>query len=149
LYKPMSNKRVDEFAKKHRAKFSTRLAPIRETALTFEELSAMPHAYVLASDQSPSNLEECYWFDFLNQDTAWLHGPEKYSRKYNWPVMYVDIQKVKRGYYTLELVLLTQNPASLPKGEITRLYAQHLEKSILKEPAFWLWSHNRWKHKRD
>ena len=148
LYKPMSNKRVDEFVKKHRAKFNTRLASVRATALIFNELSAKPNAYILAADQSPTNLEESYWFYFLNHDTAWLHGPEKYARKYNWPVLYVDIQKVKRGFYELKLVLLTEDPASLPEGEITRLYAQHLEKSILQEPAYWLWSHKRWKHQR-
>jgi KDO2-lipid IV(A) lauroyltransferase len=56
---------------------------------------------------------------------------------------------VKRGYYTLELVLLTEDPASMPQGEITRLYAHHLEETIKLEPAYWLWSHKRWKHKRD
>lgn len=149
FYKCMSNTRVDEFARKHRAKFKTRLAPLRETSSTFNELSGMPHAYIMAADQSPTNLNECYWIDFLNHDTPWLHGPEKYARKYNCPVIYVDIQKVKRGFYELKLVLLTEDPSSMADGGITRLYAQHLEKSILKEPAYWLWSHRRWKHVRD
>jgi KDO2-lipid IV(A) lauroyltransferase len=148
FYKSMSNTRVDAFAKKHRAIFKTTLASLRETASTFNELSAMPHAYIMASDQSPTNLKECYWIDFLNHDTPWLHGPEKYARKYNWPVVYVDIQKVKRGFYELKLVVLTEDPSSLPNGEITRLYTQHLEHSILQEPAYWLWSHKRWKHTR-
>lgn len=149
FYKCMSNARVDVFAKKHRSKFNTRLASIGETAITFNELSGIPHAYIMASDQSPTNLKECFWIDFLNHDTPWLHGPEKYARKYNWPVIYVDIQKVKRGFYELKLVLLTDDPASLPFGGITKLYTQHLEKSILQEPAYWLWSHKRWKDKRD
>jgi KDO2-lipid IV(A) lauroyltransferase len=149
FYKCMSNTLVDVFARKHRSKFNTRLASIKETTKTFDVHSGMPHAYIMASDQSPTNLKDCYWINFLNQDTPWLHGPEKYARKYNWPVIYVDIQKMKRGYYEIKLVLLTENPASLPDGEITRLYAEHLENSILLEPAYWLWSHKRWKHKRD
>jgi len=149
IYKSMSNKQVDAYVKRHRAKFKTRLAPIRQTAIIFNELCEKPHIYILAADQSPSNLNECYWFNSLNQDTLWLSGPEKYARKYNWPVLYVDIQIVKRGYYTLELVLLTEDPASMPQGEITRLYAHHLEETIKLEPAYWLWSHKRWKHKRD
>lgn len=148
FYKCMSNKHVDLFVKTHRAKFNTRLASLTETSCTFKELSGLPHVYLMASDQCPTNMKECYWIDFLNQETAWLHGPEKYARRYNWPVVYVDIQKVKRGYYELKLVLLTDNPASLPEGEITRLYTQQLEKSILREPAHWLWSHKRWKRKR-
>lgn len=149
FYKPMSNKLVDAFVKRHRAKFKTSLASIRKTAMTFGEFSGKPCAFIMAADQSPSNLEESLWFNFLNQDTAWLHGPEKYARKYNTPVLFIDIQKVRRGFYELELVVLTDNPASLPYGEITRLYARHLEQAIVKEPAYWLWSHKRWKHKRN
>jgi len=148
FYKPMSNKRVDTFVKKHRSRFNTRLASIRETAATFEELYKSPNGYIMAADQSPTNLKDSYWINFLNHDTPWLHGPEKYARKYNWPVAYVEIQKVRRGFYELKLALLTDNPASLPEGEITRLYASHLEKTIIQEPAFWLWSHRRWKHHR-
>ncbi len=148
FYKPMSNKLVDEFVRKHRAKFNTKLAAIQQTARTFDRLSTSPHAFLMAADQSPSNLKDCYWFDFLNHDTPWLHGPEKYARLYNLPVIYVDIKKVKRGYYTIDLVLLTENPSSLPDGDITRLYKEQLEKSILNEPAYWLWSHRRWKHSR-
>jgi len=149
FYKPMSNKFVDVFVKKHRVKFNTRLASIRETSITFDKLAAKPSVFIMAADQSPSNLEDSYWFNFLNQDTAWLHGPEKYARKYNLPVIYIDIQKVKRGFYTLELVLLAEDPVALPDAVITRLYMRHLEKSILKEPAYWLWSHKRWKHARE
>jgi len=149
FYKPMSNKRTDEFGKKHRARFGTLLKSIRNTADTFEELIDTPTVYIMAADQSPSNLRDCYWINFLHQETAWLHGPEKYARKYNLPVVYVDIQKIKRGFYSLNLVIITENPSSLSDGEITRLYAKHLEKSILSEPAYWLWSHKRWKHTRD
>ncbi len=149
FYKPMSNKLVDIFVKRHRAKFNSRLASIRETASTFEELAATPTGFIMAADQSPTNLKECYWFEFLHRETAWLHGPEKYARKYDLPIFYTDIQKVKRGYYTLNMVMITDDPASLPDGEITRLYAWHLENSILREPSYWLWSHKRWKHRRE
>lgn len=148
FYKPMSNALFDNYAKKHRAKFNTKLASIRGTSATFEELAGTPNAFIMAADQSPSNIKDCYWINFLYQDTAWLHGPEKYARKFNLPVIFIDIQKSKRGFYELNLIVLAENPASLPDGEITRLYVQQLEKSILQEPAYWLWSHRRWKHKR-
>ncbi len=149
FYKPMSNKHTDAYAKQHRAKFGTKLISIKLTARAFEDMKEIPTAYIMAADQSPSNLKECYWIYFLHRETAWLHGPEKYARKYNIPVIYVDIRKVKRGYYDLELRVLTDNPESLPDGEITRRYAEQLEKSILNEPAYWLWSHKRWKHERE
>jgi KDO2-lipid IV(A) lauroyltransferase len=148
FYKPLSNKLTDAYLKTHRAKFGTKLESIRFTARAFEGMKGTPAVFIMAADQSPSNMKDCYWIDFLHRETAWLHGPEKYARLYNMPVIYVDIQKVKRGYYALKLVVLTENPASLPDGEITRLYAGQLEKSIINEPAYWLWSHRRWKHSR-
>ena len=148
FYKPLTNKFTDAYVKQHRMKFGTRMESIKFTSRAFEGLKSTPTAYIMAADQSPTNLKDCYWIDFLGQDTAWLHGPEKYARLYNLPVVFVDIQKVKRGYYLLELVPLTEAPVSLPDGEITRLYAEQIEKSILNEPAYWLWSHKRWKQSR-
>lgn len=149
FYKPLSNKWVDKYAKFSRSKFRTQLASIKETSLTFQNKVDAPSAFIMAADQSPSNLKESIWVNFLNHDTACLHGPEKYSRRYNLPVMYVDIQKVKRGYYELTLVKICDNPNELEQGFITTKYMKLLEQSILKEPAFWIWSHKRWKHRRN
>jgi len=148
FYKPLSNKYVNRFMKWSRVKFGTTLASIYETFNVFESNAAIPSVYVMAADQSPTRPEKSYWISFLGRDTAFLHGPEKYARMYNFPVVYVDIQRVKRGYYTLEAVLLTDNPASLPDGEITARYAAKLEESIRKNPGNWLWSHKRWKLSR-
>lgn len=149
FYKPLSNKWVDKYAKLSRSKFRTQLASIKETSLTFQNKVNAPSAFIMAADQSPSNLKDSIWVNFLNHETACLHGPEKYSRRYNLPVIYVDIQKVKRGYYELTLVKICDNPNELEQGVITTKYMKLLEQSILKEPAFWIWSHKRWKHRRN
>ncbi len=149
FYKPLSNKWVDKYAKLSRSKFRTQLASIKDTSLTFQNKVNAPSAFIMAADQSPSNLKDSIWVNFLNHDTACLHGPEKYSRRYNLPVIYVDIQKVKRGYYELILVKICDNPNELEQGVITTKYMKLLEQSILKEPAFWIWSHKRWKHRRN
>ena len=99
----------------------------------------------MAADQSPSNASKSYWVTFLGRETAFLHGPEKYARMHNYPVVYVDVKRVKRGYYTLDVVELAENPASLPEGEVTLRYAKKLEEAIRKNPGSWLWSHKRWK----
>jgi KDO2-lipid IV(A) lauroyltransferase len=121
------------------------LASIYKTNATFDELKNEMTAYIMAADQSPSNTKNVIWVDFLVRKTAFLHGPEKYASRYNFPVFFVDIQRVKRGYYELELILLSENPAELEHGELTRRYAEKLEEAILKQPENWLWSHKRWK----
>ncbi len=145
FYKPLSNKYINRFMKWSRVKFGTTLASIYETFLVFERNAQTPSVYIMAADQSPSNAEKSYWVEFLGRQTAFLHGPEKYARMYNYPVVYVDVQRVKRGYYTVEVTLLADEPAALPEGEVTRRYAKKLEEAILKSPGNWLWSHKRWK----
>lgn len=147
LYKPLSNPFIDRFLTNIRKSFGTELVSIFRTYKGFKERQNKPYLYVLAADQSPSKVRKAYWVDFLNQDTACLHGPEKYARLYNYPVFYLNIQKVKRGYYTVSGELLTERPADLPDGEVTRLYMKRLEQSIKQAPEYWLWSHRRWKKK--
>lgn len=145
LYKPLSNKFIDQYAIKIRARYGTELASIFKTSFTFEENANKTTLFLLVADQSPSNARRAYWVNFLGRKTAFLHGPETYAKKNNLPVFFVDIQRVKRGYYTVEFVLLADNSAVLEDGEITHRYAKALEAQILKNPENWLWTHRRWK----
>ncbi|MDZ7778194.1 MAG: lysophospholipid acyltransferase family protein [Bacteroidales bacterium] len=147
LYKPLSNPFIDRFLEKRRKSFGSELVSIRQTARAFEKRKNEPYAYILAADQNPGKTKNVHWVRFLNQDTACLHGPETYARRYNLPVIYLEIQKVKRGHYVMIPELLTNNPSELPEGEIIRRYMKSLEQSIRKQPEFWLWSHRRWKKK--
>jgi KDO2-lipid IV(A) lauroyltransferase len=148
FYKPLSNPWADRFIKWNRARYGTILASIYRTTETFSERKRLVTAYVMAADQSPSNPDRAYWVNFLGLETAFLHGPEKHARNYNLPVVFVDIQRVKRGHYTMFFSLIADNPAEMKEKEITQAYARHLESAILKQPENWLWSHRRWKLKR-
>jgi Kdo2-lipid IVA lauroyltransferase/acyltransferase len=145
FYKPLSNTYIDRFLQRSRSKFGTTLASIYKTGLVFERNSGIPSVYIMAADQSPSNVKRSLWISFLGRDTAFLHGPEKYARMHNFPIVYVDVRRVKRGYYILDISLITDDPSQLPEGEITRRYAGKLEEVIRKSPGSWLWSHRRWK----
>ena len=102
----------------------------------------------MVADQSPSKLKKSYWIDFLNQDTACIHGPELYARKFGVPVYYFDIQPVKRGFYEVTFIEIATDTQSLQEGEITKRYMKTLEQKIIANPAYWLWSHKRWKRMR-
>jgi len=147
FYKPLANKYIDHYLKKNRSRFGMHLCSIYVTAISFENYKNKTAFFAMVGDQSPSNVSKAYWFNFLNQNTACLHGPEKYARLYNLPIVFIDIQRIKRGYYTVEISKLTDEPLEVPEGEITRLYMQKLEAIIRKKPENWLWSHKRWKIK--
>ncbi len=148
LYKPLGNKYLDRFVRKNRSRTGSFLGSIYNTARIFRDNKDIPTVYILASDQSPSDTKRSFWVDFLGRETAFLHGPELYARKYNFPVVFVDIQRVKRGYYTMFFSILTDKPNEKKPGEITALYAKKLEEVIRKKPENWLWSHRRWKLQR-
>ncbi|MCK9399034.1 MAG: lysophospholipid acyltransferase family protein [Bacteroidales bacterium] len=145
FYKPLKNKWMDKMVNRNRSRWGTTLAPIRQTTKTFETYRGQTILYLMAADQSPSNREMAYWVSFLGRETAFLHGPEKHARNNNYPVIFVAIRRVKRGFYELELTSLVEDPSKLPDGEITRLFAEKLETLIREDPANWLWSHRRWK----
>ena len=150
LYKPLSNKWIDSFMRWSRTRCGTTMASINETTSTFKKLDNTPTIFLMAADQSPGNKykDKAYWIDFFGRDTAFLHGPEKHAKANNYVVAYIDVQRKKRGYYTVELSILADKPSELKDGEITYRFAKKLESVIHSEPANWLWSHRRWKLSR-
>lgn len=145
FYKPLSNPWVDRFMRWSRSRFGTTLASIYETSMTFEKFKGTPCIYLMAADQSPAKADKAYWIDFLGRKTAFLHGPEKHAHNNNLPVVFVEIERVKRGKYEMMLSIIADDVQHLPEGEITRRYAQKLESVVRVNPANWLWSHKRWK----
>ena len=146
IYKPLSNQFFDRKMKDSREKYGLNLVSMKQTKKTFEK-SAKPKAIIFGSDQSPSNPARAYWLQFLNQDTGVLFGVEKYAKEYNWPVMYVTIYKIKRGYYEVQYKMITDTPLNTSYGEITTSFTKAIENDIIALPQYWLWSHKRWKHK--
>ena len=85
----------------------------------------------------------------MNQDTPVFWGTEKIAQKINYPVVYVTIKRLKRGFYEVDSEILVADPKITKEGEISELHTRKLEKDILTQPEIWLWSHRRWKHKRN
>lgn len=97
------------------------------------------------ADQSPKYLNIHCWLPFLNHDTPVFTGGEKIMRKMNDAVFYVDMQRPRRGKYICTFRLITDRPAELPENEVTKRFFHLLEETIRRQPAFYLWTHDRWK----
>lgn len=150
IYRPLNNKAVDKIFIHLRTKFGSSGIPKNDTGREVVRLvrNKIRSGVVFLADQTPSPSNLHYWTNFLNQDTSVLTGAERLARKLNTPVVFLDVQMVKRGYYTLEIQLIAENPKETPENWITEEYARRLEKSILRKPEGWLWTHKRWKYKR-
>ncbi len=146
LYKPLKNKYIDKYMNELRKKDNAKMQSIFTTGRAFVNHNK-PYSVVMLSDQTPSNLKKAFWTEFLNQQTPCLHGLELYAKKFKLPVIYFNINKVKRGFYQIDLQVITDNPIEEVRGQITKKYMNILEKIIIEKPEYWLWSHKRWKHK--
>ena len=98
------------------------------------------------ADQAPKWENIHLWLPFLNHpETPVFTGAERISRKMNDVVYYVKMTRPRRGYYEAEYIPITDDPASLPAGELTRRFFKMLEESVREAPEYYLWTHNRWK----
>ena len=148
LYKPLKNQWFDKKMRESRSRFGLHMWPIEKVKEMFESEKDNLTLSIFAIDQSPSKASRCHWTTFLNQETGVSFGSEKYSKGNNFPVVYGRILKIKRGYYCLEADLVTENPNAEPHGKILEDLTRLLEKDIINQPEFWLWTHKRWKRKR-
>jgi len=148
LYKPLSNRYIDAFVKQRRKAWGCNLYPLHLTNKLMEEDKTRPAAlYIFAADQSPSNLEKAIWVDFFGIETPALHGAEHYAKNGDFGVIFYEIIRIKRGFYKLKEVAMHYDITK--HGNMTQEYMRLLEAEIRREPAFWLWSHRRWKHRRN
>ncbi|MDF9828868.1 lysophospholipid acyltransferase family protein [Parabacteroides sp. PF5-6] len=150
IYRPLNSKIFDKLFIRLRTRFGAQGIKKNNTIRDMINLknNRTPAVVIFLADQTPSKGNIHYWTEFLNQETPMFSGPERIARKLDLPVIYSDIKKIKRGYYSVEFEVLTTTPKETPEFWITEQYARKMEKSILRAPAYWLWSHKRWKHKR-
>jgi len=147
IYKPLNNVIFDKWFRGIRSKFGNKLIPMRQTLRVIQASKATSSIFSFGNDQSPSKNELHYWQTFLNQPAYVQLGIEKIAKMTNRPIFYFRVSVVKRGYYEVDCVPLCLNPNDTEEYEITRLHTKFLEEIIKSDPAYWLWSHRRWKHK--
>ncbi len=97
------------------------------------------------ADQGPRWKNIHLWLPFLGHDTPVFTGGERIMRKMKNSVFYVEMSRPRRGYYVCTYRLITKEADTLPEHEITRRFFRMLEETIRREPAYYLWTHNRWK----
>lgn len=151
LYKPMHNKVIDGMMLKIRSRFGAKPIPKNDILRRIVENRREGRLFLAGfiADQTPNIYNLNFWMDFLNQDTPVFVGTEKIAAKFNLPVISLYMKKIRRGYYEVDFVDLCEEPAGLPYGELTVMHTRLLEKQIREAPEHWLWSHKRWKHRRE
>ncbi|MDB5281150.1 MAG: Acyltransferase, HtrB/MsbB family, partial [Bacteroidota bacterium] len=144
----LTNPYFNNMVQSTRGKMGMHILFMNESSGFFKQ-PVMPRSLgVFFGDQSPSNSDKSYWTTFLHQQTAFYKGAEVYAKLHNCAVVYAKIVQVKRGHYTAQLISITDNPTETAENQITAKFVQLLEQQIRETPSNWLWSHKRWKLKK-
>lgn len=151
LYRPLKDKNFDSFFDKLRSHFGSVNIPKNDVLRFVVEMKRekKPHYIGFVADQTPSKSNLHYWTQFLNQNTPFFNGAERIARKYDYATVFVDVKKIKRGYYEATIVPICESAKSTDEYYITDCFVELMENMIKRQPAYWLWSHKRWKHKRE
>jgi Kdo2-lipid IVA lauroyltransferase/acyltransferase len=147
-YKPLVDRWAEREMFKLRTRFGSRLVPAQELLGDIIKRGRTPRAIAMIADQEPRTSEHKHWTRFMNRDTAFYVGAEEIARSTRFPVFFVGIRRLRRGYYASDVQLLAAARESLAPGELTERYVRLVEAQICAAPADWPWSHKRWKLKR-
>lgn len=151
VYHPLENKATDRLFLKIRQMHGSKCIAMNDTLREIVKFHQKGQVVCIGyiSDQCPHWVNIHHWLDFLHHDTPVLTGVERIARKVDHAVFYGDMRRIRRGYYTCELHLMSEHPADTRKWELTDRYFAELEKTIRRAPQYYLWSHNRWKRTRE
>ncbi len=149
IVKPLSDDFFEKYMHNLRSKFTkNRIILFKDT---FREMIRNKNEITLnifAADQTPTRDEISYWTDFLKQDTGVFLGTEKIAKSLNFPVVFINNQRIGRGRYRISYHLISEDTKATKTYEITEKHVRKLEDIIRENPDNWLWSHRRWKHIR-
>ncbi len=148
VYKKLNNPYFNQLVNKIRTKFGAHLVLTTDTykLIKRQYKDEFPKSFGFVSDQSPMLGQERHWSEFFGVEVPIFTGAEDIAKKLNMPVVFMNVQKVKRGYYEAEFELMAEDPNAVPKYQLMDDYYRRIEKQILQSPSDYLWTHNRWKH---
>lgn len=147
VYHVLEYKPMDMLLLKLRSRMLTVNIPMQETlrCLIRKKQAQQYPVCGFISDQVPVVFDNPEWVQFLNQDTPFLNGTERLTKKLGFAAIYIDLSCVKRGYYKMSMQLMAEDTTNIPDWQLTDDYAHRLEATIRRQPEYWLWTHNRWK----
>ncbi len=150
IYKKINNPYFDQLVRSIRSRFKANLITNKETipVILSNNKNKILSTYGFASDQSPKITSAYHWQKFMDIEVPIHIGAEVLAKKYNMKVVFLKVEKIKRGYYQASFEILSENAKEVLNYEITDLFIKKVEQQIFEAPEYYLWTHRRWKHRR-
>ena len=146
VYQEVNNKFFNDFSIVSRTRFGA--TPIRrdEVAREIVKRRHLLRGIASVADQYPGySHDKKFITQFLNQETVFFYGTNTLAILTQYPVLYYEIRKVKRGYYSASPIIIGEPPFGKSSDLVIAEYVRKVEQTIRTYPDGWLWSHNRWK----
>ena len=129
-----------------RTRFGAKSISRKDVARNALRQSSPLRGIALVGDQYPGyGHDKKYQAAFLGQSTVFFLAINQLAILTQYPVVYFQVHKVRRGHYEAQAIVLGEPPYGRGEHSIIESYVRAVEKSILDHPSGWLWSHNRWK----
>ncbi|WP_226915633.1 lysophospholipid acyltransferase family protein [Hymenobacter siberiensis] len=153
VYKPLNNLFFETLMRRLRTRFGADAVPMLATLRYLVAHRSEGRTLSLLTDQAAGPEDRPYWTQFLNQDTSFYTSADRLAVQLDCAVLYVGIRRVRRGYYEVTFTELPDGRAvkEVPVGTfpVTEAFARQLETDMRASPEQYLWTHRRWKHKRN
>ena len=149
IYNPLKSNVFNQVMTTIRKRYPTLLIEKKKAARTILGMKRDNDSFLIGfiADQRPTRHSLHHWTTFLSQDTPYMVGAEELGRRMDAVYLYLHIEQPRRGYYTMDIQ--KPQPVEGEKYPYTIAYMRSLEQDIMKVPELWMWSHKRWKHKRN
>ena len=148
VYQKVNNRFYDQAIYKIRSHWGMGLVTQKDffRTISAQAQSNDHHFFGMVADQSPLLSKAKMWQSFMGVKVPVFAGPESIATAVDAALVFMEVDQVKRGYYRVQLKLITDDPKSLLPGVITRQYLDLVEAQIRRQPHCYMWTHNRWKH---
>ena len=150
IYHPLENSAFNKMFVDVRGRFGSESITMSETLRRIIQLKRDKTKTVIGfiADQTPVWNSIHLWMDFMSQETPVFTGTERIAKQVNACICYIDMYRPRRGYYRGVFKPVVWEKDEEKEFPITEGYMHMLEETIGRAPAYWLWSHNRWKRTR-
>ena len=144
IYRPLNNKFLNPIMERIRKKFICKKQIKKGISGTKEILKYFKTgtSIALMVDQRVSEGISC---NFFNRKALTTTIPAQFVKKFNCKIVPVYIERIKQDKFRLEIY----KPLEFSKAEnietITENINKIVEEMVKKNPAQWIWTHNRWK----
>ena len=145
IYRPLNSATWNSIYHRIRSRWAVNLLPQKESVKALLRSDHRPWACGFIADARPRHTNEHDEIVFLNHHTSFIYGPEVLGRKVGARFFFLSIDRQSRGYYRIEFTEISaaQETGNYP---VMREFWRLFEARIKEKPAYWLWSHKRWKY---